>query len=248
MPAIVPGRRDNAAVNPRSKPTPRPLSEDDIERLQAMLDAVPAPLDPLDASMLDGYLCGVLLQPQPPAPEGWLRYVTDSDGRALPEAFDARPLHALVLRRHAELAAAIDARQWFDPWVFELDEPDAPLGEAEGVFDEADANPASQAVYPWVAGFALAMLHFPALMALDARAITAPLALLYRHLQADDLEDADELLAEIETLEPPQDLSQAVEELVRATLLLADVSRPRPAAARTARTARGAPRPRSTRR
>lgn len=228
MRAIGPGRRDNAAVNPRSKPATRPLSEDDIERLQALLDAVPAPLDPLDASMLDGFLCGVLLQPQPPAPDRWLRYATDSEGRALPATFDAKPLHALLLRRHAELAAAIGARQWFDPWVFELDEPDAPSGAAEEDFDESDANPASQAVYPWVAGFALAMLHFPALMALDAGAITAPLALLYRHLQADDLEDADELLAEIETLEPPQDLPEAVEELVRATLLLADVSHPLP--------------------
>ena len=238
------GWRDNAAVNPRPKPAPRPLTEEDIERLQAMLDTAPAPLDPLDVSMLDGFLCGVLLQPQAPAPERWLRFATDSEGRALPAAFDAKPLQALVRRRHAELAAAIDARQWFDPWVFELDDPEAPLAEVDAGFDEPDANPASQAVYPWVAGFALAMLQFPALMALDAKAITEPLALLYRHLQADDLEDADELLAEIETLEPPQGLSQAVEELVRATLLLADVSHPRPAAARPAR---GTQRPRSGR-
>ncbi len=32
------------------------------------------------------------------------------------------------------------------------------------------------------------------------------------------------LLAEIEALEPPADLAAAVEELVRATLLLADVA------------------------
>ena len=42
-----------------------PLTEDDITRLQTLLDGVPAPLEPLDASMLDGFLCGVLLQPQP---------------------------------------------------------------------------------------------------------------------------------------------------------------------------------------
>ena len=53
--------------------------------------------------------------------------------------------------------------------------------------------------------------------------LTGPLALLYRHLDVDDLEDADALLAEIESLEPPADLAAAVEELVRATLLLADV-------------------------
>ena len=40
----------------------------------------------------------------------------------------------------------------------------------------------------------------------------------------DDPEDADELIDLIETLEPPADLTEAVEELVRATLLMADVS------------------------
>jgi uncharacterized protein len=63
-------------------------------------------------------------------------------------------------------------------------------------------------------------------MRLDAQRLREPLALLYRHLDADDLEDADDLLEEIESLEPPADLTEAVEELVRATLLLADVSRP----------------------
>ena len=60
--------------------------------------------------------------------------------------------------------------------------------------------------------------------------MTEPLALLYRHLAPDDLEDADELLAEIDSLEPPADLSEAVEGLVQATLLLADISRPLPGA------------------
>jgi uncharacterized protein len=63
-----------------------------------------------------------------------------------------------------------------------------------------------------------------------------PLALVFRHLPPDELEDADELLAEIDTLEPPEDLAEAVEELVRATLLIADVTRPgavRPAGKRS---------------
>lgn len=217
-------RRDNAGVKPHSRPPNNPLSLADIERLQALLDALPAPLEPLDTSMLDGYLCGVLLQPQAVPAERWLRFVADADGRALPASLDAAPLHALLRRRHAELAAAIEGRQWFDPWVFELDDEGATHDIDR---DDEGPSPASQAVYPWVAGFALAMEHFPALMSLDAKALTAPLALLYRHLGADDLEDADALLEEIESLAPPEDLSQAVEELVRATLLLADVSRPR---------------------
>lgn len=123
-----------------------------------------------------------------------------------------------MLRRHAELNDAIARRQWFDPWVFELEAEDADEGD-----DDASG---SDAVYPWVAGFATALELFPDLMALDAQQLTEPLALMYRHLGADDLEDADELLAEIEQLEPPANLTEAVEELVRATLLLADISRP----------------------
>lgn len=200
---------------PKASP---PLDEREIDELQALLDTVPAPLEPLDVSLLDGFLCGVLLQPAPVPPERWLPFITDGEGHALPAGFDATRLHALVYRRHAELGQAIARRQWFDPWVFELDDSAAP----------------GESVYPWVAGLATALDQFPRLMALDAAALLEPLALLYAYLEPDDLEDADALLAEIETLEPPADLAEAVEDLVRGTLLLADVSRP-PGRAVTAR-------------
>jgi uncharacterized protein len=176
--------------------------------------------------MIDGFLCGVLLQPQMVPESQWLPYLTDADGRALPASFNAARLQALALRRHAELNDAIGNRQWFDPWVFEM----APADDEDA--DTEDEPHETDAVYPWVAGFATAQEFFPGLMRLDAGALTPPLALLYRHLAPDDLEDANELIEEIESLEPPADLSAAVEELVRATLLLADVSRPRQAAGR----------------
>ncbi|MEO8056911.1 MAG: YecA family protein [Burkholderiales bacterium] len=207
------------------------MTEAELEELQALLDRVPAPLEALDVSMLDGFLCGVLVQPQWVAVSRWLPFVTDVDGRALPPRFETTRLHPLVLRRHAELNDAINRRQWFDPWVFELNGDSADANDDE--FDEG-APAEVDAVYPWVAGFATALEHFPALMAGDAKELTEPLALLYRHLAADDLEDADELLAEIESLEPPADLSEAVEGLVQATLLLADITRPLPGALGTA--------------
>jgi len=216
-----------------SMPTPStplpPLDESDIDTLQALLDQVPAPLEPLDTSMLDGFLCGVLLQPQRIPESRWLPHVTDVDGRPLPARFDPSRLHALALRRHAEIDLAIQRREWFDPWVFELEEGGDPA--AADPDDEGDGPPpAVDAVYPWVAGFATAVELFPALMQFDDQQLTEPLALLYRHLAPDDLEDADALLAEIESLEPPADLTEAVEGLVRATLLLADISRPLAAA------------------
>lgn len=218
-----------AASRPRPLARLQPLDERELDELQALLDLVPAPLEALDVSMVDGFLCGLLIQPQPVPLPRWLPHVTDADGRALPASFDASRLHTLVLRRHTELNDAITRRQWFDPWVFELGEADAetPGAEVDDAEDEDDLMPASaDAVYPWVAGFATAIELFPALMRADAAQLTGPLALIYRHLAPDDLEDADELLAEIESLEPPADLSEAVEELVRATLLLADVGRP----------------------
>jgi uncharacterized protein len=185
------------------------LSEADLERLQALLDALPAPLEPLDVSMADGYLCGVLLQPEAVPLERWLPPLLDSEGRPLPQRINDE-LIGLLRRRHKELNLAITGRQWFDPWVFELDE---------------DASP-SETVLPWVAGFAHALDAHPALMKLPEEPLLEPLAALYLHLDPDDLEDADTLLEEIESLEPPVDLEQAVEGLVSAVLMLADVSRP----------------------
>ena len=190
--------------------TVQPLTEAELAQLQALMDGIPATLEPLDVVMIDGYLCGVLLQPQPVPPERWLPLIPDVDGRPPPARFDVATMRALVLRRHAELDAAIARRQWFDPWIYQLD-------------DEATLT---ETVLPWVAGFATAVDAFTMLMDRHEAALLEPLATLYRHLDPDDLEDADDLLAEIETLAPPETLAEAVEDLVRSVLLMADVSRP----------------------
>ena len=201
------------------------LDDAALDHLQTLLYGVPPPLEALDSSMLDGFLCGVLVQPVRIAESRWMPLVTDIDGgAALPSGFDAGALHALVRRRHAELDAAIGRRQWFDPWVFELDLDTEQVNEDDGAID--GAPPEVDAVYPWVAGFVTALDRFPALMNRAGPALDEALVLLYRHLDTDDLEDADDILLAIEALEPPASLEVAVEELVRATLLLADIGRP----------------------
>jgi uncharacterized protein len=197
-------------------PRPRPLGDAERDQLEALLDALPPPLDPLDLSALDGFLVGVLLQPRPIARDHWLPYVTDVDG-APPSAGPAlERIRALVLRRHAELERAIAAREWFDPWVFEL----------EAGRDEDELQP-SQMVLPWVAGFSAALERFPGLLQIDNPALREPLAVLYAHFDPEDLEDADDLRVLIDDIAPPDSLAEAVEDLVRCSLLLADVSRPR---------------------
>lgn len=190
--------------------SPAPLTDAELQALENALDALPAPLEPLDLSMLDGYLCGVLVQPRPITEARWFAHVIDADGRPAPRDLDLDEIRSLARRRHAELNRAIHLRHWFDPWVFELEEEAPPL----------------EVVMPWVAGFALAMECFPELMDQDGDAVLEPLAALYRAFDPDDLEDADELQEAIEELEPPSDLPEAVEALVSSVLLLADVTRP----------------------
>ena len=206
-----PSRAPQRAAPPAKKPSVQRLSEAELAELEELLDAVPKPLEPLDLSMLDGYLVGVLLQPKMVDAHRWMPHVLDAEeGRKAPDSFDSRPLTALVRRRYQELNTAIVGRQWFDPLVFELEDTDNP----------------SEILLPWVAGFALATEHFPELMRQDAATLLEPLAAIYMHLDPDDLEDADELLEEIENLEPPTDLEAAVEGLVSACLMLADITRP----------------------
>ena len=168
----APGRRSALAPAAVAAPPPGsgPLSEAELEQLQTLMDGVPATLEPLDVVMIDGFLCGVLLQPQPVAAEQWLALIPDIDGRAPPKRFDLVTMRALVLRRHAELNQAIGHRQWFDPWVYQLD-------------DEASL---SETVLPWVAGFATAVDAFTELMDRHEDELLEPLATLYRHLDADE--------------------------------------------------------------
>lgn len=202
--------------------TPPALTDAEIRELDHLLAQVPAPLEALEVSSLDGFLCGVLLQSEPIAEDRWWPWVLDVDGRGAAGRMgkvSLERLRHLVRRRHAELDHCVEARRWFDPWVFDVEDP--------------HITPA-QMTLPWAAGFAMAMEQFPDLMdRLDATDPDhlEPLAVLYAAFDPEDLEDAEDLRALIDTLEPASTLDEAVEDLVRSVLLLADVARPR--AART---------------
>ncbi len=121
----------------------RDLTDAEFAELDELLAATPAPLEPLDAVMLDGYLCGVLVQPVLLEPATWLAHVFDFDARPLPDDVDApwrQRTTALILRRHAHLNQAMLEDGWFDPLVLEFDEdhPAAPPAEGEDT-DEHDA-------------------------------------------------------------------------------------------------------------
>ena len=116
---------------------------DDIgpDALQELLEALPAPAEPLDVVMLDGYLCALLLRERAPAPETWLAFVLDVEGRSVVANERSALLRRAILQRHSSLAQSISHRRWFDPWIYEL---------------EGGTDP-TEAVAPWAAGFAMAV-------------------------------------------------------------------------------------------
>jgi uncharacterized protein len=187
----------------------------ELDHLHSLLDAVPAPYEPLDISAVDGFLVGCLLQPTPIERSQWLPYVLDHEGRPLPPSIASQlalpDLVQALERRHAELNRAISRREWFDPWVFELD-------------DDASA---ADAVLPWIAGWSAALEAFPALLGLNDPALREPLATLLAYFDPEDLEDVDDLADLLADMAPAETLEDAVQDIVRSTLLIADVSRPR---------------------
>jgi uncharacterized protein len=210
------------------------LTDAEFAELDELLAATPAPLQPLDASMLDGYLCGVIVQPRLIEPDEWLPNIFDYDGGLLPEAVDAGwldKLTQLVERRHAALNRSLVEDGWFDPVILEVDESDAPEPLPDDASDEDRAaresydalGPLSRALMPWVAGFQHAALCFPELADMPNDDIAAALARLYRHLPAETAEEK-EVVATLNREHPLKVLDVAIEELVVTVADLADLT------------------------
>lgn len=226
----------------------RDLSDDEFRELDELLAQIPEPLVPLDCVLLDGFLCGVLVQPVAIEPAAWLPYVFDADARELPFDIDAalrERIVALTLRRHAALNRALLEDGGFDPML--LAEDDSQDDTADGVEENArdDAGDASAApdrdaeedddlrdrvarvsrpLLPWVAGFEAANIAFPHLEEIDDDAVALALARIYRHLPAET--DAQrEINATLDEDMPLASVDDAVEELVAAVADLADLTR-----------------------
>ena len=155
------------------------LSEAEFAELGELLAGIPEPLEPLDGVMLEGFLCGVVVQPVLLDPDVWLPYVFDAGGHRWGEAepsAEQRRLRALVLRRHAALNRALAEHGGFDPFLFE---PDSDDEAAEG---GVAADPVATTLQPWVAGFEQAMQLLPALVELDDPQVTSALARVLRFL------------------------------------------------------------------
>ncbi len=200
------------------------LTDAEFAELDEMLATTPEPLQALDASMLDGYLCGVLVQPRLIPVDEWLPNIFDYDGGLLPEDVDQVWLgrvRELVERRHAALNRQLVEDGWFDPVVLDLDESEAPDPQDDP--EVAAMSPISRTLLPWVAGFQHAQLCFPELSDMPDDAVMAALARLYRHLPA-ETDEEKEIIATLDREHPLKDLDDAIEEMVVTVADLCDLT------------------------
>ena len=196
------------------------LTDAELDELDELLQATPAPLVPQDMLMLDGYLVGMLVQPRVVPADEWLPPVFDLEGRALPSDCDPAWLarcSLLIERRRQALNAAISEDGWFDPLVVDTDR-EPPASEYEPV-----QSAVSRALLPWAAGFHWAQECCRDLGDAQDDAVASALARIYRHLPAETDEDR-EVVAVLDRDHPLATLDAGVEDLVLAAVDLWDLT------------------------
>ena len=101
------------------------LSDAEFAELDELLAGIPEPLEPLDAVMLDGFIAGVLVQPELIEMERWLPYVFDAGGHRWGEAEpgpEQRRARELIGRRQAAMNRSLAEFGFFDPLILEPDQ------------------------------------------------------------------------------------------------------------------------------
>jgi uncharacterized protein len=143
---------------PTMKKTP-PLTDADINDIDELLAAVPAPFETVDAVILDGYLAGVLVQPVMLTPEQDLPPIFGTEG--MPEAGipgwtkpSTTSLIGLIDRRKDEILRGILENGWFDPIIPMMEDEDG---------KPAEGKDALEGIGYWAAGFEWALANFPQL-------------------------------------------------------------------------------------
>ena len=215
------------------------LSDAEFAELDDLLAGIPEPLEPLDAVMLDGFLAGVIVQPELIPTERWLPHVFDAGGHRWGEAeptTEQQRVRELIARRHAAMNRSLAEFGGFDPLILEPDEADDSTVAEKPDAPVLDAT--TRAILPWVAGFEFAASIFPAMYELDDAAVATTLTRLYRFLPAEGAEE-EATAALLAKEHPLATLDAAIEEIVSCVGELYDLTAPLRYQVETVR--RGAP-------
>ena len=207
-------------------PAHHDLTDAEIGELEDLLAAIPEPFEPLDVSMIDGYLCGILAQPVALEPAQWIAGAFDwnAEDGAEPLKPETPGWHAakherllgLIHRRHQALHEAMVNDGWFDPIVMEAEGEDGQPLKGKALI--------AATLGTWVMGFEHAQNLFPDLTDLADEDLPDLLACLWRHLPA-QTEEEQAYTKALDQEHPLKSLDAALEDLVMNVVTIADVGR-----------------------
>jgi uncharacterized protein len=199
------------------KKTPT-LSDADINEIDELLAAVPAPYETVDAVILDGYLAGVLVQPVILQPEQWLPPIFGTDG--MPEGGiegwtqeQHDKLISLITRRKEEMLRGILEEGWFDPIIPMIEDDDGKVLEGKA---------AMEGIGYWAAGFEWALANFPQLEEAALSGVPDLLDSIWRHLPEQD-ETQQAMTKALDEEHPLKNMDEAIEALVFDVVDLAQI-------------------------
>ncbi|NMG36287.1 UPF0149 family protein [Azoarcus sp. TTM-91] len=115
-----------------STDNPHAMSDEDFEALEEILSSDIVPEDCMDLEMLDGFLAGVLISPQPVPVERWLPVVWSAheDGVSFGSGSGVQRAIRLVLSYYNEMVGSFGEEDLWEPFCFAIAEGDPlKLGE-----------------------------------------------------------------------------------------------------------------------
>lgn len=198
----------------------RPLTDEDINRLDELLATSSSGDDTFDVSMLDGFLSAIaLLNPPLKEESEWYPYIFNEEGSDC-EVDEPETVKRLVTQRLQEIRAFQAQRQFYNPIIFPLeDENGEPVTGADGI----------AALEPWAMGFYNALAQYSDRVDVT-EAIEAQLCRIHRFLELDesdlDYEQNMAIRAAVEKEHPVRNLEEGMLEMMKGVIEIARLNLP----------------------
>ena len=205
----------------------RPLTDEDINRLDELLATSSSGDDTFDVSMLDGFLSAIaLLNPPLKEESEWYPYIFNEEGTDC-EVDEPETVKRLVTQRLQEIRAFQAQRQFYNPIIFPLeDENGEPVTGADGI----------AALEPWAMGFYNALAQYSDRVDVT-EAIEAQLCRIHRFLELDesdpDYEQNMAIRAAVEKEHPVRNLEEGMLEMMKGVIEIARLNLPNKPVSRT---------------